>query len=254
MTGLKTNLSSQPVKATSLPLPTTLSGISITLNQNRQQPALIALLSVQQISICGNSDGPPPSSEFIPDCFITAITVQIPFELVLPPRGVTAELVVGEDGNQSKAFRVLPVSDNLHILNGCDAFPAQRLNTCDAVAAHADGTPVTSDSPAKAGETVVIYAFGLGQTTPAVKTGEATPATAPNLLTTTVTVDFDFRPNATASHPYNNPGTTANPGPILPIFAGLTPGQVGLYQININYRTGCHPLFRVPHRWGFSPI
>ena len=101
---------------------------------------------------------------------------------------------------------------------------------------------------------MVIYAFGLGQTTPAVKTGEATPATAPNLLTTTVTVDFDFRPNATASHPYNNPGTTANPGPILPIFAGLTPGQVGLYQININYRTGCHPLFRVPHRWGFSPI
>ena len=80
---------------------------------------------------------------------------------------------------------------------------------------------------------MVIYAFGLGQTTPAVKTGEATPATAPNLLTTTVTVDFDFRPNATASHPYNNPGTTANPGPILPIFAGLTPGQVGLYQINI---------------------
>jgi uncharacterized protein (TIGR03437 family) len=42
---------------------------------------------------------------------------------------------------------------------------------CTSIVTHADGTLVSADSPAKSGETVVVYAFGLGQTTPAVKTG-----------------------------------------------------------------------------------
>jgi len=166
VTGLKTILSLQPVKATNLPLPTTLAGISVTLSENGQQGSQIPLLSVQQMPICNNGDAPSPQSGVTADCLITAITVQIPFELVLPPEGATAELAINEDGNASKGFRVLPVSANLHVLNGCDAFPPERLNTCGGVVTHGDGTPVTSDSPAKAGETVVIYAFGLGQTTP----------------------------------------------------------------------------------------
>ena len=80
---------------------------------------------------------------------------------------------------------------------------------------------------------MVIYAYGLGQTTPAVKTGTATPTPAPTLLNGhTVTVQFDFRPNAGPALPYINPLIMA---PFIPgaIFAGLTPGQVGLYQINV---------------------
>ena len=128
LTGLKTVLSSQPVSATSLPLPATLAGISISLSQNGQQPSPIPLLSVQQIPICSNGDLLPPRSVVTPDCLITAVTVQIPFELLLPPEGATAELAVNENGNVSKGFRVLPVSVNLHVLNGCDAFPLERLN------------------------------------------------------------------------------------------------------------------------------
>ena len=230
VTGLKTVLSSQPVKATSLPLPTMLAGISITLSQNGQQPSPMPLLSVQQMPICGNGDVPSPQSRGTPDCIITAITVQIPFELRLPPEAATADLGVNENGNVSKGFRVLPVSTNLHVLNGCDAFPPEGLNTCDGVVTHGDGTPVTSDFPAKAGETVVVYALGLGQTTPAMKTGEATTMAAPTLGSTVVTVQFDFRPNAMPSNPYVNPKFATIPSPV---FVGLTPGQVGLYQLNI---------------------
>lgn len=233
VTGLKTVLPSEPIKATSVPLPTSLAGISVILNQPGQQASPIPLLSLQQISMCSDGGVSSSSSGPTPDCLITAITVQIPFELLLPPQGVTAELTVSENGNTSKAFRVFPVSANLHILNGCDAFPQGRLNTCGGVVTHGDGTAVTSDSPAKAGETVVIYAFGLGRTTPAVKTGDATQTPAPNLMGTTVAVQFDFRPNAMPSHPYVNPNLQGMPGPIVPMFVGPTPGQVGLYQINV---------------------
>lgn len=231
VTGLKTVLPSQPVRATSLPLPATLAGISITLSQNGRQPSTIPLLSVQQIPICSNGDVAPPQSGVTPDCLITAITVQIPFELLLPSEGAaSAELAVNENGSLSKGFRVFAVSANLHVLNWCDAFPSEPLNICGGVATHGDGTPVTSDSPAKAGETVVIYALGLGQTTPAAKTGDATSMPAPTLRSTIVFAQFDFRPNAMPSYPYVDPKSTGISGPT---FVGLTPGQVGLYQINV---------------------
>jgi hypothetical protein len=233
MTGLKTVLPSEPIRATTLPLPTTLAGISVTLTQNGQPPTPIPLLSLQQMPVCGNGDGQAPAADSTLDCLITAITVQIPFALVLPPQGASTELTVNENGNVSKGFRVLPVSSNLHILNGCDAFPQERLKTCGGIVAHGDGNPITSESPAKAGETVVVYAFGLGQTTPVMKTGDAATTAAPILGSTATAVQFDFRPNAMPSNPYFNPKFASLPGPIAPEFTGLTPGQVGLYQINV---------------------
>jgi uncharacterized protein (TIGR03437 family) len=227
VTGLKSALPSQPVAATSLPLPSALAGISVTLSQNGQQPSPIPLLSVRQLAECANGSGSCQSTG------VTAITVQIPFELLVPEQGAqTAELAISESGNVSKTFTVLPVAVNLHIIKSWDAFPVTRTNNGSAVVTHADGSPVTSDFPAKAGETVVAYAFGLGRTTPAVKTGDASPAAAPTLPgNAIVAVQFDFRPNAQPSHPYINPAPSGSPNPIL--WVGLTPGEVGLYQINV---------------------
>jgi uncharacterized protein (TIGR03437 family) len=246
VTGLKTVLSSQPVNATSIPLPTTLAGITVTLNQAGSQPTPVPLLSIQQMSVCSNAGAPPPASGLTADCFITAITVQIPFELVLPGGDrppIVAELAVGENGNVSKAFKVVPVTDNLHIMNTCDVFPSPKViqvsqpisssaPPCASLVTHANGDLITADDPAKSGEEVVIWAFGLGQTSPAVKTGQASPTPAAT-LSSFLFLQFDFRPNATPSRPYINPLILAPIPTPVPVFAGLTPGQVGLYQINV---------------------
>jgi uncharacterized protein (TIGR03437 family) len=106
---------------------------------------------------------------------------------------------------------------------------------CNSMVSHGDGTLVTALSPAKSGEEVVIYGFGLGGTVPDVETGAATPATASTVAVRNFMVQFDFYPNAAPSVPYISPGT-GRPTFIDPAFAGLTPGQVGLYQINVILR------------------
>jgi hypothetical protein len=191
--------------------------------------------------VCGNPGASPPPSPLspTPECVITAITVQIPYEIVPLQLGSdksinpNVNVVVTENGSDSKTFTITSVTDNFHVLNTCDAFlflPANRISGCNAVVTHGDGTVVTLDSPAKAGEVVVIYAFGLGATTPTPKTGQASPTPAA-VLSSFVYFQFDFRPNATPSRPYLNPLIMA---PIqAPVFVGLTPGQVGLYQINV---------------------
>jgi hypothetical protein len=64
-----------------------------------------------------------------------------------------------------------------------------------------------------------------------------------------VDIQFDFRPNAMPSHPFVDPRIAA---PVVPgpIFAGLTPGQVGLYQINVRIPDS---LPRIPACTGVAP-
>jgi uncharacterized protein (TIGR03437 family) len=234
VTGLKTVLTSQ-VNATVVPLPTVLAGISVTLNQ-----AGVPLLAIQQIPVCSGDSGS--------DCVITAITVQIPFEL-----GMSAStLVVTENGNASKTFKVSPVADHVHVMTLCDVYPSPKFvrssqpvsaltPACAPVATHANGDLITAYDPAAAGEEIVIWAFGLGATSPAVKTGTATPTPAPVMANAPLIVQFDARPNAGASRPYLNPMILSPFVPVA-IFAGLTPGQVGLYQVNLKIPDTLSPV------------
>jgi hypothetical protein len=68
---------------------------------------------------------------------------------------------------------------------------------------------------------------GLGQTSPPLETGKIVKA--PASAVTTFTIDFNFRPNALATRP-----PTAEAAGVVPqpLYAGATPGYVGLYQIN----------------------
>jgi uncharacterized protein (TIGR03437 family) len=79
VTGVKTVLS-QAVNATTLPLPTTLAGISVTLNHGGSRTP-VPLLSIQQVSVCDSGGVPQSAFGSTADCPVTAITVQIPFEL-----------------------------------------------------------------------------------------------------------------------------------------------------------------------------
>jgi len=89
---------------------------------------------------------------------------------------------------------------------------------------------VTAGSPARGGEEVVAYAVGLGLTTPAVPTGQ--PAATATPAYETFVLDFNFRPNALATRPMQPTLLWLPPGVYFPLYSGLTPGFVGLYQIN----------------------
>lgn len=233
VTGLQTVLSG-PANATSLPLPIRLAGVSVALKQGGNQAISVPLLSVQQVSVCDDDGATSATSGQTADCLITAITIQVPLELlVLPLSQTVPELVVSENGGASKAFKLSPVADNLHVINTCDVFPAPKValaGFCQPLVTHASGDLITADNPARAGEEVVIWAFGLGQTNQTAHTGQASPIPAATLASP-LYLRFDFTSNATPSPPFFNQ-MSGTPPPAA-VFAGLTPGQIGLYQINV---------------------
>ena len=86
-------------------------------------------------------------------------------------------------------------------------------------AQHGDGSSVTSASPAQPGEEVVTYLLGLGNLTSPIADGAGAP----------------LNPLAVAAV---TPVVTLNGTPATVAFAGLTPGLVGLYQVNFQVPQG----------------
>jgi uncharacterized protein (TIGR03437 family) len=77
--------------------------------------------------------------------------------------------------------------------------------------------------PAKAGDALVIYTIGLGPTSPSVPSGTASPSPPDQLATVTPATQVCF-----------GVPTPFFPAPCAtPFFVGLSPGFVGLYQINV---------------------
>ena len=94
---------------------------------------------------------------------------------------------------------IFAYGNNLGIVQGVQASGAVPL--------------ANKDNPVQAGQTVVIYCTGLGEVNPPVPAGTQTPLTQLSNTVATVTLTIGGVP-ATVS------------------FAGLTPGQTGLYQVN----------------------
>jgi uncharacterized protein (TIGR03437 family) len=83
---------------------------------------------------------------------------------------------------------------------------------------HPDGMPVSPDRPAKRDRPIVMYAAGLGPTTPIVR--GAVPAPASPLAEAAALEVFFGTP-------------TINGAEIIVEWAGLVPGYIGLYQLNL---------------------
>jgi len=143
--------------------------------------------------------------------------VQVPL-YYLSDGQLDAEIAVDLPVNQQHAI-VVSANGALTLPDQIDVVPVQL-----GVAAYTDGhviaqhgvdfSYVTASSPAKPGEVLVIYLSGMGPTNPAVKSGDPAPGAEPLARVTlapTVMVD----------------GQNADIG-----FAGLSPGFVGLYQVN----------------------
>jgi|SRR5579872_2158007 len=241
--GLKTIITNGVLRASAIPFPTTLAGISVTLRQTLPASSRpIPMYSAEQFNRCVAT--PAPSS----DCLLTALTVQIPFDLVVPnplvesvtATGITT-LQISENGSVSREFAVVPVPDQVHVLNSCDVNGTTReTGVCFPLVTHADGRlvlqapraadqiPLTA-SEAKPGETLIMYLFGMGVVAPAINAGDVTPVPPPT-IPSPVVLRYEYSINASPSLPPGLPGGAMPLAP--PPFAGLAPGQVGVYQVN----------------------
>ncbi len=93
----------------------------------------------------------------------------------------------------------------------------QQQSLFAAIVTHADGTLVTIEQPAAPGETVVIYATGLGELDPPVAAGAANPGLGGESVASVTDPQVLVLFNRALAQT---------------VFAGGTPGFAGLYQIN----------------------
>lgn len=168
---------------------------------------------------------------------LLAVTVQVPFDAPINPAAGSNVVVrpsgiaVFVSGEKSFYFGAQALADHVHIVTGCDALfnaaPIEQTDgmPCAPIITHSDGSSVSALIPAVAGEELVAYATGLGQTTPALTTGQPAATSSPTV--TTFNLDFDYRANALATNPGAVGATVASP-----LYAGTTKGYIGLYQIN----------------------
>ena len=222
------------VQASGLPLPTKLSGISVSLRQTEspQGPLPVPILAVFPVQECRTA--------VFPSCGkLTGINIQVPFELIPNPSLVDpalsptnyAQLVIQEDGGAQVTVEATPVFDRIHVLWTGDTLknpaaanvtrPIPDFSSSKPIVTHADGSVVTAANPANVGETLVMYATGLGWMLPLPRSGAATPNPPP---AGPARIAFDFTPDALPSLPVMYAKA--------PSFAGLTPGFAGLYQVN----------------------
>jgi uncharacterized protein (TIGR03437 family) len=97
------------------------------------------------------------------------------------------------------------------------------ISAAQGAITHADGSLVSNASPATVNETVVVYATGLGPVSGAMVTGK--PASSTSLQPTTP-----------------QPATATLGGiPATVSFSGLTPGFIGLYQVNVQVPANAPP-------------
>jgi uncharacterized protein (TIGR03437 family) len=85
-------------------------------------------------------------------------------------------------------------------------------------------TPGIASRPAKVGDTLIFYGLGFGQTTPPVTEGIGA-AGLPLVSNCVMVFETNVLPGA--------PNITATPS-----YCGLTPGSVGLYQVNVTVPPG----------------
>ena len=141
--------------------------------------------------------------------------VEIPTELT--GASATVQVTVSGQASAPQLVAIAPVSPGIFTFTsdgkGSGAFT------------HVDGSPVTPQNPAHAGELVILYATGLGQVTPSVPTGTLPGGASATAAPTALTID----------------GIT-----VAPDFAGLSGCCVGLNQVNVRLPASTRSATTIP--------
>ena len=166
--------------ASALPLPTVLSGTTVTVNGIRSPLVAVTNINGQE-----------------------QINFQIPWEAA-GQQNVSVTVTNGIGSSGTVSVPLTPAQPGVFVIDGANGGAIE----------HADGSVVTTASPAARGETVLVFATGLGPVTPVIPNGQASPSSP--LAITAVT------PIATVG------GMSA-----AVLFSGQAPGFVGLNQVNL---------------------
>jgi uncharacterized protein (TIGR03437 family) len=138
-------------------LPTEVAGISVDFVQD---PVMIPL------NIRGVQQTPCPSSGSCSPA--TTLTIQIPYEFN-PQSDSQATLRIRENGTLSAEVAISGATDTIHVINTCDqtgiylsVAAGLPPDACVPMVTHANGQLVSASNPAAGGETLVLWAYGLG--------------------------------------------------------------------------------------------
>ena len=199
----------------------------------------VMVVKGDELSLQAYTPGPaPPLSTQLADVQVlvngTAVPLyytsyaQIAFQMpVNTPAGTALVQVQRSDGSSSNTVSVNVATSAPKLLliyggpygaivNQDGTLPLPASYSTSSLAAH----------PAKAGDTLQLYAIGLGATNPPVATGAPAPSTTLARLVTQPLVNFG-----------NNPFAPQ----VAPSFAGLAPPFAGLYQVNVQIPAGVGP-------------
>jgi len=183
-----TALAVQPGVASSLPLPTSLSGSSLIFNGSILAPLFFASNSQINIQVPWELRGQTSASVLATSSGRTSNPVNVDLAQVAP-----AIFTINQQGIGQGIVVIAPSGE---------------------LAAPAGGISGLASRAVRRGEFITIYCTGLGEVSNTPATGTPTPSTP---LSRTVVV-----PSVTI-------GGVSSPV----TFAGLTPGFVGLYQVNV---------------------
>lgn len=189
-------------------------------------PGTIAQVYGTGLSATSVSTGPAPLPTTFHDTFALVgpaqaplyflsngqINLEIPFEATATQQ-IPILLSVNNALTQPLTLDIVPTAPGVLSANDGPTSSAPQ-NGAHIVAQHsADGSLVSSASPAKPGEYLVMYLVGMGATNPSVASGAETPLAPLSYVTAQPTVTVGSQTSSL-------------------LFAGLTPTYVGLYQID----------------------
>ena len=185
----------------------------------REYGGLISVYG-SDLSPVSQSSRSVPLPTILGDTCLTVNGQPVPVMFVSPAQ-INAQLPFAIDGNTQLLLRTPGgVSDALNVtilpaapsvFRNSTAGPETGIAT---VVRSSNGLVVTPSNPVHRGDLLTIYATGLGRTSPSVETGA--PAPSEPLASALIT-----------------PQITVGGMPVEVQFAGLAPGQVGVYQINV---------------------
>lgn len=183
-------------------------------------PGSLVLISGTNLAPDSAVAGTPPLPSTLGDTCVTLNNIPLPLFQVSPtqiqaqlPLSVSGSepLVIHSPGGLSSPFTVNIQPSAPAVLHNAAADGQTGL---PAIIRHDNGEPVDFTNPVHPDQTLSIYLDGLGPTVPVVPPGVPAPSNPPALLVTPPVVTLE--------------GVT-----LTVTFAGLDPGQIGVYRVDV---------------------